>query len=83
MKCPHCATQIGIFSTEMNELGKTKVCPHCGKGVKLGLIHSKFALGFLPVAVVAVLFGASGAIAAGIAGGAGALMGMGLKPTKS
>jgi hypothetical protein len=83
VKCPHCAARIGFFSKEMNELGKTKVCPHCGKGVKLGLIHSKFALGFIPVAVVAILLGASGAIAAGIAGGAGALVGMGLKPTKS
>ncbi|MEN3294526.1 MAG: hypothetical protein V7642_3779 [Burkholderiales bacterium] len=81
MKCPHCSAKVGLFSKEMNKLGK-KVCPHCEKGVKVVLIHSNFALGFVPVAVVAILLGASGPIAAGIAGGAGALMGMGLKPTE-
>jgi hypothetical protein len=48
MKCPHCSATIGLFSKEMNALGKSKTCPHCGKGVKLGLIHTRFALAFIP-----------------------------------
>jgi hypothetical protein len=79
MKCPHCSASISLFSKEMNRLGKSKSCPHCGKGVKVGLIHTRFAAAFLPIAIGSVLLGVSGPIAAGIAGGIGAAVGMGLK----
>jgi hypothetical protein len=81
VKCPHCSASIGLFSKEMNELGKSKSCPHCRSGVKIGLIHTRFAMAFIPVAVVSVLLGISGPLAAGIAGGVGAAFGMGLKKT--
>jgi hypothetical protein len=80
MKCPHCSTGIGLFSKEMNDLGKSKVCPHCGKGVKIGIIHARFALAFIPVAVASIVLGVSGPVAAGIAGGVAAAFGLGLKP---
>lgn len=79
MKCPHCSASIGLFSNEMKELGKSKSCPHCGSGVKLGVIHTKFAAAFIPVAVISILLGISGPIAAGLAGGVGAAFGLGLK----
>ena len=80
MKCPHCAAKVSLFSKAMNAPDDTKLCPHCGRGVKLGLVNSRFALGFLSVAIVALLLGVSGAISAGIAGAVGAAVGMGLKP---
>ena len=79
MKCPHCSASIGLFSKEMNDLGRSKVCPHCGKGVKVGIIHTRFALAFIPVAVASIVLGVSGPIAAGVAGGVGAAFGLGLK----
>lgn len=79
MKCPHCSRSIGLFSDEMKVVGKTNVCIYCGKRVKLGIIHSRFALGFVPVALAAVLLGLSGPVAAGIAGSLGAMVGLGLK----
>lgn len=82
MKCPHCSADIGLFSKEMNQLGKSKACPHCRKGVKLSLIHTRFALAFFSVAVVSIILGGSGPLAAGIAGGIGAAFGMGLKSTE-
>jgi len=81
MKCPHCSTSIGLFSKEMNELGTSRSCPHCRAGVKVGLIHTRFAMAFVPVAVVSVLLGISGPLAAGIAGGVAAAFGIGLKKT--
>ena len=83
MKCPHCSASSGLFSKEMNALGKPKTCSHCGKGVKLGLIHTRFALAFIPVAVAAVVLGVSGPLAAGIAGGIGAAFGLGLKSAEA
>jgi len=83
MKCPHCSASIGLLSKEMNGLGKTRTCPYCGKGVKLGLIHTRFVLAFLPVAVAAMVLGLSGPVAAGIAGGVGAAFGMGLKSAEA
>lgn len=79
MKCPHCSASIGLFSKEMTELGKSKVCPSCGKGVKVGIIHTRFALAFIPVAALSIVFGVSGPIAAAVAGGFGAAFGLGLK----
>lgn len=79
MKCPHCSASVGLFSKEMNALGKSKICPHCRKAVKLGLSNGKFAAAFIPIAIVAVVLGLSGPLAAGIAGGLGALFGMSLK----
>lgn len=79
MKCPHCSSSIGLLSKEMNKLGKSKTCPHCGNGVKLSLVHNRFALAFIFIAVAAVILGVSGPLAAGIAGGIGAAFGMGLK----
>ena len=79
MECPHCSANVGLFSKEMNKLGKTKMCPHCGKAVKLGFSNGKFAAAFIPIAVVAVILGLSGPLAAGIAGGVGALFSMSLK----
>ena len=79
MKCPHCSQSIGFFSSQMSEIGRTGACPSCGKKVKVGVIHTRFALGFIPVALVAVVLGLSGAAAAGIAGGVGAIVGLGLK----
>jgi hypothetical protein len=83
MKCPHCSASIGFFSKEMNKPGRHKTCPHCGKGVKLRLIHTRFALAFIPIAVAAIVLGVSGPLAAGIAGGIGAAFGMGLKSAES
>lgn len=83
MKCPHCSASIGLFSKKMNEIGKSKACPDCGKGVKLALINTRFALAFIPIAAVAIILGVSGPIAAGIAGGIGAAFGMGLKGTEA
>lgn len=79
MKCPHCSRRVGLFSEDLKEIGKTRVCPACGNRVKMGLIHSRFAAGFVPVALLAILFGVSGPFAAGIAGGVGAAVGLGLK----
>jgi len=45
------------------------------------LIHTRFAMAFVPVAVVSVLLGISGPLAAGIAGGVAAAFGIGLKKT--
>jgi hypothetical protein len=70
---------MGPFSKEMKEIGKTKVCPHCGKGIKMGLHQGRFALVFFSVAAIAILIGGSSPIAAGIAGGLGAVFGMCLK----
>ncbi|MFT3736440.1 MAG: hypothetical protein QM776_15715 [Rhodocyclaceae bacterium] len=81
MKCPHCAKSIGLFSPEMTALHKSGTCPQCGKGARIGIIYSRFALGFLAVAIPAFLLGLSGPIAAGIAGGVGALFGLGLTRT--
>ena len=78
MKCPNCATNIGLFSAEMRAIHRNKACPHCAAGVRFGLRHGRFALGFLAVAIPAIVFGLSSPIAAGIAGGAGAAVGMGL-----
>ena len=83
MKCPHCSASIGLFSKEKNEIGKSKVCARCGKGVKFGLIHTRFALAFIPIAVGAIVLGVSGPLAAGIAGGVGAALGMGLKSSEA
>lgn len=83
MKCPHCSASIGLFSKEMNALGKSKICPHCSKGVKIALISTRFALAFIPIAVVAIILGVSGPVAAGVAGGIGAAFGMGLKSTEA
>ena len=60
MKCPHCSGSIGLFSKEMNRFGKSKSCPHCGKGVKVGLIHTRFAAAFIPIAVGSILLGSAG-----------------------
>ena len=79
MKCPHCSASIGLFSKEMNNLGRSKVCPHCGEGIKVGIIHTRFALAFIPVAAASIVLGVSGPIAAGVAGGVAAAFGLGLK----
>jgi len=83
MKCPHCSSSVGLFSKELTEIGKTGVCLGCGKKVKMGVIHSRFAVGFIAVALVSILFGVSTAIAAGIAGGVGAAVGLGLKSAEA
>jgi hypothetical protein len=83
MKCPHCSHAVGLFSNELKEIGKTGACTVCGKKVKLGVIHGRFAAGFIPVALVAILLGLSGAVAAGIAGGVGAAVGFGLKSAEA
>jgi len=83
MKCPHCSARVSLFSKEMNQVGKSKVCPHCGKGVKIALIHSRFAMTFIPIAGAAIILGLSGPFAAAIAGGVGAAFGMGLKPAEA
>lgn len=82
MKCPCCAAKIGLFSPEMKTLGKTRTCPHCGEGVTVGVLPLRFTLGFAPVAVLAIVLGVSGPISAGIAGGIGGVVGMGLKRIK-
>ena len=78
MNCPHCSIEIPLFSTELAELGKTKVCPHCGKGAKIGIRIGRFFIAFASVAAIAILAGASSPIAAGIAGGVGGAFGLGL-----
>lgn len=79
-KCPHCQVPIGLFSPEMSTLGKNQTCPHCGKGVTVGIRHGRFAIGFFTVAAVSIPLGLSSPLAAGIAGGVGAAFGLGLKP---
>jgi hypothetical protein len=81
MKCPHCSADIGLFSKEMAELGKANVCPRCRKSVRIGIRQGRFALAFFSIALLSILLGASGPIAAGIAGGVGAAFGLGLKST--
>jgi hypothetical protein len=78
MKCPHCAVEISLFSKEMAVLGKTKVCPHCGGYIKIGLRNVRFFTAFASVAVIAILAGISSPIMTGVAGGVGALFGLGL-----
>ena len=78
MKCPHCSEKVGLLSREMKEIGRTKTCPHCGKPVKFGLIHTRFALAFVPIALASIVLGLSGPFAAGFAGGMGAAFGFGL-----
>jgi len=79
MRCPHCAARIGLFSDEMKQLGSTRACPRCGRGVVLGVRPLRFALGFAAVAGLALAFGVSGSVAAGVAGGVGAAAGLGLR----
>ncbi len=79
MKCPNCSKDYGLFSKEMTELGKTKTCPACGASVTMGIRRGRFFLGFGIVAAITMLLGLSSPIAAGIAGGVGALVGIGLK----
>lgn len=81
MKCPHCSVEISLFSTEMTELGKTKVCPHCGRGTKVGLRNGRFFIAFASVTAIAFLIGISSPITAGVAGGVAALFGLGLTKT--
>ena len=83
MKCPYCEAKIGFFSKEMNRASKTRVCPHCGKEVKLALNYTRFAGVFFVIAIGAVLFGVSGPVASGVAGGLAAFAGMGLKPVEA
>jgi len=83
MKCPHCSARMSLFSKEMNAIGKSKTCPHCGKAVKLGLNTTKFTVAFISIAVVVILLGLSGPVAAGIAGGVGAAFGMSLKSAEA
>lgn len=82
MKCPCCAAKIGLFSPEMRTLGQTRACPHCGEAVTVGVLPLRFTLGFVPVAVLAIVLGVNGPISAGIAGGIGGAVGMGLKRIK-
>ncbi len=70
---------IGLFSKEMSELGKNKMWAHCGAQVTVGIRHGRFFAGFASVALIAILLGQSSPVAAGIAGGVGALFGIGLK----
>jgi hypothetical protein len=79
MTCPHCSEKFGLFSDEVKEIGKTKVCPRCGNGVTVGIVYSRFLMVFLPIMVLAVLTGFSGVIAGGVAGGLASVFGMGLK----
>ena len=81
MKCPHCFVEIPLFSKEMNELGKSKSCPHCGGGAKVGIHNGRFFVAFASVAAVAMLAGVTSSITAGVAGGAGGLFGLCLKRT--
>ena len=80
MKCPHCAADIGLFSQEMKNLGKTKLCPHCNQGVKFGMHTVRFSLIFFGIAIAAIVMGQSGPMSAGVAGGVAALFSYGLKP---
>lgn len=73
MKCPHCSENIGLFSKVMSELGKTKVCPNCGKSLKFGIRHGRFTLVFFTIALISIIFSVSGVVAAGIAGGVAAV----------
>jgi len=52
MKCPCCHTFVSMFSKEMNRFGKGKVCPHCGKRIRLvvGLVPA--VLWFVPSVAV-------------------------------
>jgi hypothetical protein len=81
MKCPQCAGNIGLFSKEMSELGKSRTCPFCGAGITIGVLRGRFALGFAIVAIPSIALGLSSPVAAGLAGGVGAIVGLGLKRT--
>jgi hypothetical protein len=54
MKCPHCNTSVSIFSKEMNRFGKSKLCPHCGKSIKLAVGLVPAALWFVPAVAVSM-----------------------------
>ena len=83
MKCPHCSAKIGLFSEEMKEVGKSGLCPKCNKAIKVGVIPLRFLAGFVPVAIASILLGVSGPLAAGIAGGVGGAVGIGLKRSEA
>ena len=55
MKCPHCNTSISFFSKELNRFGKNKVCPHCGKNIKLTVGLVPAALWFIPTVAVSLV----------------------------
>lgn len=55
MKCPHCSTNVSIFSNEMNKNSSERRCPHCGGGVKLG-INLPVAIAVMVVFIVAWTF---------------------------
>ena len=55
MKCPHCNMSVSVFSKEMNQFGKSKRCPHCRRGVKLGVSPVSAAILFLPAVVLSLV----------------------------
>tara|TARA_B100001063_G_C16642288_1_gene491474 strand:- start:568 stop:849 length:282 start_codon:yes stop_codon:yes gene_type:complete len=52
MKCPHCSEKLGLFSKALNKFGKTKVCPHCEKQIKVSLNFKLVASLIIPVFIV-------------------------------
>ena len=57
MKSPHCNTSVSFFSKELNRFGKSKVCPHCGKDVKMRVGLEPAALWFVPAVAVSLALG--------------------------
>lgn len=55
MKCPHCSTNVSIFSNELNKNSSERRCPHCGGDVKLG-INLPVAIAVMIVFIVAWTF---------------------------
>lgn len=55
MKCPHCSTNVSMFSNEMNKNSSERRCPHCGGDVKLG-INLPVAIAVMNVFIVAWTF---------------------------
>ena len=73
MYCPYCKERIGYFSKAINKFGKNRVCPHCGKPIKIGTNGQLLAILFVPFVGLSFLakpyfiaFGVSGSLSTGL-----------------
>jgi hypothetical protein len=76
MKCPHCNESVSLFSRDMNNFGKNKICPHCQKPIRLCVNLKVAALLVVPSVILTLLLkpvfvahGISGSSATGLATG--------------
>ncbi len=52
MKCPHCNETIGVFCRALNRFGRVKICPNCGKGVRIVLSWAVIGICFIPAVLL-------------------------------